>query len=168
MALSNIKKSALAAAVLGIVGLGLIPTPALATTQTASFTVSTAIVATCTITTTPLSFGTYTGLALTSTSSITVTCTNSTPYDVGLSAGTAAGATTINRSMVGPSSTLLSYELDSDSAHTVNWGNIVDTDTIEVTGNGLGQTLTVYGQIHAGQYYLPGLYSDTVTATVTY
>lgn len=161
-------KSALPVAVLGFLALGLASTPALATTQTATIAVSATIAATCTISTAPLAFGTYTGLLSSATASVTVTCTNTTPYDVGLNAGTATGATTSNRSMTGPASALLNYDLYSDSARTVNWGNIVHTDTVEMTGNGLGQTLTVYGQIPAGQYFAPGLYSDTITATVTY
>jgi spore coat protein U-like protein len=168
MTLSKVVKSALSVAVVGILGLGMIPTPANASTATATFIVSTSIQATCLISTTPLSFGTYTGLTLTSTSTVTVTCTNGTAYDVGLNAGTATGATTTTRSMTGPGGALLSYELDSDSARTINWGNIVDTDTVEMTGTGLSQTMTVYGQVHAGQYFAPGIYSDTVTATVTY
>jgi spore coat protein U-like protein len=161
-------KSALPVAVLGVLALGLAPTPAFATVATATFAVSTTIAATCGVSTTPLSFGTYTGLVESSTASVTVTCTNGTTYNVGLSAGAATGASTNNRSLTGPAGALLSYELDSDSAHTVNWGNIVSTDTIAGTGTGLGQTLTVYGQIHAGQFYAPGPYNDTITATVTY
>ncbi len=167
MTLSKIAKSALPAAFLGL-ALGLAPTPAQATTATATFVVSTSIQATCLISTTPLSFGTYTGLTLTSTSSVTVTCTNGTAYDVGLSAGTATGATVIARSMVGPGGALLAYELDTDAGHTINWGNTVDVDAVEATGTGLGQSYTVYGQVHAGQYFAPGIYSDTITATVTY
>jgi spore coat protein U-like protein len=36
------------------------------------------------------------------------------------------------------------------------------------TGNGNAQTLTVYGQLPAGQYVTPGAYADTITATITY
>ena len=168
MKFSNALKSALPVAVLGFLALGLAPTPARASTATATFIVSTSIQATCLISTTPMSFGTYTGVTLTSTSTVTVTCTNGTHWDVNLDAGTASGATTNARSMVGPGGALLSYELDSDAAHTINWGNIVDVDAVEGIGSGLGQALTVYGQVHAGQYFAPGIYSDTITATVTY
>lgn len=167
MKFSNGIKSALPVAVLGVLALGLAPTPAFATTGTATMTVSTTIAATCTITATPIAFGTYTGVVSQATGSVTVTCTNTTPYDVGLNEGTATGATTANRSMAN-GATLLNYDLFTDSARTHNWGNIVDTDTVEMTGTGLGQTLTVYGQISAGQYFSPGLYTDTITATVTY
>lgn len=88
--------------------------------------------------------------------------------NVGLNAGTATGATVANRSMTGPASTLLGYKLFSNSARTINWGNTVGADTVAGSGTGLAQSLTVYGQIPAGQYVKPGSYTDTITATITY
>ena len=80
------------------------------------------------------------------TSTTTVTCTNTTPYNVGFNAGTAPGATVTTRKMTGPGGALLAYALYQDAAHTINWGNTIGTDTETGTGNGSGQTLTVYGQ----------------------
>jgi spore coat protein U-like protein len=70
--------------------------------------------------------------------------------------------------MTGPSSSLLSYKLFSNSGYTTNWGNTVGTDTVAGTGSGVSQTLTVYGQIPAQQFVRPGCYTDTVVATLTY
>jgi spore coat protein U-like protein len=70
--------------------------------------------------------------------------------------------------MKDPSSSLLHYKLFSDSGHTINWGNTVGTDTVSKTGSGAAQTLTVYGQVPAGQYVTSGSYSDTITVTLTY
>jgi len=89
-------------------------------------------------------------------------------YNVGLSAGLATGATVTNRSMTGPASALLGYKLFSDSGRTINWGNTVGINTVAGVGNGASQSLTVYGQIPAGQFVRPGSYADTITATVTY
>jgi spore coat protein U-like protein len=36
------------------------------------------------------------------------------------------------------------------------------------TGSGTAQTLTVYGQVPAGQFVTPGNYADTITVTLTY
>lgn len=166
--LSIAMRSALPAAILGGLALGLTSMPAAASTATATFLVSTSVAATCTVSTTPLSFGSYTGVLSQATASGTFTCTNTTPYNVGLSAGLAAGATVTSRKMTGPAGALLSYSLFSDSGRTVNWGVTINTDTVAMVANGLGQTLTVYGQIPAGQYFAPGTYSDTVTVTVTY
>src|SRR5262249_56597254 len=99
---------------------------------------------------------------------ITVTCTNTSPYNVGLDPGTATGATVTTRKMSGPGGALLAYALYQDAAHTKNWGNTVGTDTVAGTGNGNAQSLTVYGQVAAGQYVTPGAYADTITATITY
>jgi spore coat protein U-like protein len=66
------------------------------------------------------------------------------------------------------SGSILNYSLHSDAARTVVWGNTAGTDTVAGTGNGLAQTLTVYGNIPGGQLSAPGAYTDTVTATLTY
>jgi len=136
-----------------------------ATTQ---FTVTAVIQATCLIGASALAFGNYSGVLKNVNSTITVTCTNTTAYNIGLNAGTATGATVTNRSMTGPSATLLPYALFSDTNHTKNWGNTAGTNWVSGTGNGTPQALTVYGQIPAGKYVRPGSYSDTITATITY
>lgn len=168
MVLSHISKCSLVAATLGSVALLVSATAAVAATASTTFAVSATIQATCTISATPLAFGTYTGVVANSTSSLSVTCTNTTPYNVGLNAGTAKGATVTTRQMTGPNSALLNYALFSDTARTLNWGNTVGTDTVAGTGNGSVQAVTVYGTIPAGQYLAPGNYSDTIVATVNY
>ncbi len=156
-------------AILACLPLGMAIQPAFATsTATTTFTVSATIQATCLVSATSLSFGTYTGAVATSSSTVSVTCTNTTPYHVGLNAGLASGATVTTRQMAGPGGALLNYGLYSDSGHSTNWGNTVGTDAIAGTGNGSAQAITVYGQIPAGQYLAPGSYQDTITATVTY
>lgn len=138
-------------------------------TFTGSFQITAMVQNYCIISASSLNFGVYSGTLTNSASTISVTCTNTTPYSVGLDAGTAAGATVTNRSMTGPNSMLLSYKLFRDSNHSQNWGNTVGVDTVSRTGTGLAQSLTVYGQVPAGQTGLPpGDYSDTITATITY
>ena len=166
--LSIAMRSALPAAVIGLLALGLASMPAGATTATATFLVSTSVAAPCTVSTTPLAFGSYTGVLSQATASGTFTCTNTTPYNVGLSAGLSTGATVTSRKMTGPGGALLAYSLFSDTGRTVNWGVTIGTDTVAMVANGLGQILTVYGQIPAGQYFAPGTYSDTITVTVTW
>ncbi|MFZ0747425.1 MAG: spore coat protein U domain-containing protein [Terracidiphilus sp.] len=135
---------------------------------TESFTVTVLIQATCTIAANPLNFGAYSGALLDASTSLSVSCTRAANYNVGLSAGLATGATVTNRSMSGPSAALLNYKLFSNSGYSTNWGNTVGTDTVAGTGTGTAQSLTVYGQIPAGQWVRPGSYTDTITATVTY
>lgn len=135
---------------------------------TASFQVTAVVEANCAISAAPLTFGSYAGAVLRSTTTLTINCTKNTAYNVGLNAGTAAGATVTSRKMTGPRSALLAYSLFRDSGYTQNWGNTVGKDTVAGTGNGSGQSLTVYGQLPAAQYVNPGSYADTITATITY
>jgi spore coat protein U-like protein len=168
MTLSYSMKSALPAIALGVLALGLSTKPAVAATATTTFGITATVQATCLVSATPLALGTYTGAVANSTSAVSVTCTNTTPYNVGLSAGLATGATVTTRQMTGPASAVLSYALFSDSSRTVNWGQTIGTDTVTGTGNGAAQAITVYGQATAGQFVAPGSYTDTITATVTY
>src|SRR5438270_13644603 len=158
----------LACAGVAAAGLAAASVPALASTATTTFQVSATVNATCLISANNLGFGAYSGSVINTTTTISVTCTNSTTYNVGLNAGTAAGATVTTRAMTGPGAAILDYGLYQDSGHATNWGNTVGTDTKSGTGNGSAQTLTVYGQVAANQYPAPGAYSDTITATITY
>jgi spore coat protein U-like protein len=146
----------------------LLPGAGRATTVTSTFAVNVTIQSTCLIAVVPMAFTAYTGALLSSTTTVSITCTNTTPYNVGLSAGLATGASVTTRKMTNTGSQVIGYVLTSDAGHTVNWGQTTGTDTIAGTGIGAAQVLTVYGQIAAGQYSTPGAYSDTITATVTY
>jgi spore coat protein U-like protein len=115
-----------------------------------------------------MKFEPYDGRAVSATSTVSVKCTHSTPYNVGLSAGLAPGATVADRKMIGPGSALLEYSLRSDADGIVNWGQTVGVDTVAGTGNGSAQILSVLGQIPGGQYVVGGAYADTITVTVTY
>jgi spore coat protein U-like protein len=136
-------------------------------TATTSFTVTAIVTNSCTIAAGALNFGTYTGAVLTNSTMITAKCTLNGPYYVGLDAGTATGATVTTRKMTSGTHTL-NYSLYSNSARTTNWGNTVGSDTVSGTGTGANQSLTVYGQVPAGQTLFPGSYTDTITATITY
>lgn len=155
--------SASSLVVLGVAALGLSTTSAFAvTTVTASMGVSATVQSTCVISATPMGFGTYAAVVNNATSTVAVTCTNTTPYTVSLNAGAATGATVTNRSMTG-GAVLLNYALYSDSARSANF-----TTTASLTGNGSSQPITIYGQIPGLQYVAPGTYTDTIIATVTY
>jgi len=135
---------------------------------TRTFGVIAVVQAACTISATPLAFGNYAGVQKDATGTLTVTCTNTTPYNIGLSAGLAQGATVRTRAMTGPAADTLSYAIFRDGTRSINWGNTVGTDTLVGQGIGSPQSLTVYGRIAAGQNPRPGSYADTVIATITY
>lgn len=144
------------------------PGRANATTTTTSMSVSATVLGLCIVAATPIAFGNYTSTQTDNTGTVVASCTAGTPYNISLDPGTGTGASTGNRMMTGPSAATLHYSLYSNSGRTTNWGNVIGTDTVSGTGNGLAQTLTVYGRIPASQLSAPGVYTDTVTVTLTY
>lgn len=137
-------------------------------TASQSFTVTATVIAACTIAAAPMAFGTYSGAILDTNSTLTVTCTNTTSYNISLDQGLAPSATVTTRKMTLSGTNVLSYSLTSDAARAVNWGQTIGTDTVAGTGSGAAQALTVYGRIAAVQRVKPGSYADTIVATVTY
>ena len=139
---------------------------------TANFNVTLTLQANCGISANPLNFGT-TGVlstALNQQTTVAVTCTNTTPYNVGLDAGNVTGSTVATRLLAGTTTgntgTTVSYQLYQDAARTVIWGNSQGVNTVAGTGSGSAQALTVYGQVPNQSTPKPDTYQSTVTATV--
>jgi spore coat protein U-like protein len=165
---STFRKIALTAAIVAIAP-GMAGT-ALAKTQTASFDVSMKIVADCTISATGIDFGQTQGVltsAVSGSSAINVACTNTTPYSVGLNAGTGAGSSGTTRYMngTGANTNTVKFNLYQQPGATP-WGNTQGTDTMGGTGTGVVQTLTVHGEIPVQATSTPDSYKSTITATV--
>lgn len=121
----------------------------------------------CTVSTVSVNFGTYNVYATTAlqtTGQITVTCNPvSTSYIVALNGGTYG---TITQRKQSSGSDLLLYNLYTDPARTVLWGD-GSTSGVTVTSSGL-TPLTVYGVIPAQQDVSAGAYSDNVSVTVSF
>jgi len=97
------------------------------TASTSGTTWTATIASNCSVSATNLNFGTV-GLlnsALNATNTLSVQCTNTTPYNVGLNASNGMGATVTSRTMTNGVATV-SYSLYRDSAGTTNWGNTVE------------------------------------------
>lgn len=141
--------------------------------------VSATVISACTINTDTargLAFGSYdpvsanTSAPLSTHTNISVSCTKGTPYTIRLDGGRYLAGT--QRRMVNSRDSLsfLSYNLYSDLAYAVRWGN----------GTGLGPALiaaaasdaseirTVYATIPGGQNLDAGNYTDTVIATIEF
>jgi spore coat protein U-like protein len=118
---------------------------------------------------TTLDFGTQGVLAanVDQTSAITATCTNTTPYNIGLDQGVNGGSVT-TRQMKSAGPALIDYSLFRDAGRTLNWGQTIGTDTVAATGNGSAQPFTVFGRIPPQVSPIPAAYTDTITITVTY
>ncbi|MCZ8184737.1 MAG: spore coat U domain-containing protein [Beijerinckiaceae bacterium] len=159
-------KSALLAA-----GLGLAIVPATyAATATGTLNLSITIQASCTVVSaTAINFGSMATIAanVDQTSTLTVNCSSTTPYNVGLGVGGGSGATVATRKMTSGSD-VVNYTLYRDASRTQVWGETIGTDTVTGTGTGANQTLTIYARVPAQTVPPPGTYTDAVTVTVTY
>nr|WP_315250595.1 spore coat U domain-containing protein [uncultured Duganella sp.] len=138
--------------------------------RTSNFDVTLKIIADCVIATNPLDFGQSQGVlenAVNANTTLQITCTNTTPYNVGLNAGTGAGSTVGARTMsgTGGNTGTVNFNLNM-SAGGGNWGNTQGTDTRSGTGTGTAQNLTVYGVVPAQATPQPDVYKSTITATV--
>jgi spore coat protein U-like protein len=168
--MNTIKTASVLAAV--VLGLGMSSAHAAGSDST-NMTVQITLVDACNISTTApttLNFGSAVALLssnIDQTSTLTVTCSNNTGYNIGIGAGTAPGATVTTRSMQNGAA-LVNYRLYRDAGRTQNWGNSIGTDTLAGTGNGAAQAITVYGRVPAQSTPAAGTYTDTVAVTVTY
>lgn len=148
------------------------PAPAAAGTQSATMGVSATVTANCTISTTPVAFGsvnTLSGANVDANGTVTVSCTAGAPWTLSADAGGGSGATMAVRRMTFGANTL-NYTIHTTAGHGTVWGNgTSSTATIGGTGTGAAQSVTVYGRVFSGQTGVPaGSYSDTVNVTVTY
>jgi len=133
-------------------------------------TYSATISANCNVSASNINFGSA-GVLFTNkdaSGTVTVQCTNTTPYSIGLSAGSAPGATVANRAMRSGGGAQVTYSLYTNSDRSTVWGNTVSTDTQSSTGTGSDQAFTVYGRVPPQTTPAPATYTDTITVTVTY
>lgn len=144
-------------------------------TAQSNLTVNATVNASCTIdASTALNFGSYTLAQIQQSTTISVTCTNGTAYNVGLDAGTFAGATVTTRKMhctgggtCTPNTDSLPYTLTSVSYAGSNWGNTAGS-WVAGTGSGAAQSMVVYGTIAANLTSPTGSYTDTIVATINF
>lgn len=144
---------------------------AAAATSTADFNVRLTIEADCLIqAASDLDFGTTGVLAanVDAAGTITIQCTDSTPYTIGLSLGSGVGATAALRYMTGPSAQQVGYGLYSDAGRSAVWGPSIGVNTVAGTGSGDPVDYTVYGRVAPQTTPGAGDYADIITATVTY
>ncbi|MEO7553748.1 MAG: spore coat protein U domain-containing protein [Alteraurantiacibacter sp.] len=171
---TTVKLAALLAAVAGGT---FVASAAHASTATDTFDVSMTITAACSVTAgsaSDIDLGTVASTAtdLGDSSNITVKCSNTVPYYVGMapSSGATSGAGSLSPS--GSSPDTVPYQLRSSAGTSgAVWGNTATTTAVgngvAGTGNGSDQTLTAYVTAPSANY-APDTYSDTVTVTVNY
>ena len=169
------KNRILCLAVASLVGFSIVPS-AFAATAVGAMTVTATVISGCTVTgPSTLNFGltlnpTATSDPVDATTTIGVICTATTPYTVALDAGVnAGGATNFTARSIKFGANAMDYQLYTTALRTTIWGDgTASTGTTAGTGSGLAQSLTVYGRLPSLTGAIPGVYTDTVTITITY
>jgi spore coat protein U-like protein len=146
-----------------------------AATVSGNFQVQATVVSACLVTATTLNFGnsidpTVASVPVDATTTMSVTCTSTTPYNIALNAGVnAGGASNFATRTIKTGTHTLGYQLYLDSGRATVWGDgTATTSQLGGTGIGSAQTLTIYGRLPSLTGAVPGTYTDTVTVTVTY
>lgn len=136
-----------------------------------------ALLQSCSVSATALSFGPYdpsNATARDSTGTVTVTCTAlvgvSASWDILLSTGS-SGSFTPRRLLSGGNS--MQYNLYIDAGRTQVWGDATGvtakvSDSRFVIAGTSQYSYTTYGRLPALQDLAPGTYTDTITVTLNY
>jgi spore coat protein U-like protein len=139
--------------------------------QNIPFTVRATNNSTCTVVASDLSFGSQTNLsaAVTSTNTVSVTCTAGTIFEIGLNNGTSGAATPAARKMTNTvNADTVAYGIYRNSGYSQQWGNTSGVDTVGGVGTGLSQNFTGYGRVPAQTTPSSQVYTDNLIAIVTY
>lgn len=136
--------------------------------------VSATILVSCQVAGTVLSFGgsinpLTASSAVDASSTLNVTCTNTTPFSLSLNAGlNAGGASNFGGRVMKNGTNSLPYQLYLDAARSTVWGDGAGSSVYHGTGTGNSQAVAIYGRLPSLAQVAPGSYSDTVTVTVSY
>ena len=132
-----------------------------------TFQVSAIVDKNCTVSSSAVNFGSRGVLnsAVTANGQVSVRCTLSTPYTVGLDNGISGSGPTARAMKLGTRSII--YGLYQDAGYLNAWGNS-GGGLVAGSGTGNAQAYTVFGRASAQATPPPGTYADTVVITVTY
>jgi spore coat protein U-like protein len=132
----------------------------------------------CSVAASSLLFGPYDTLSFVpvdSVGTVTVSCSGNpgeaVSYRIGVSAG-GSGSSSARR-LRGPGAWALDYNLFTNGARTLVWGDgaagsLAVTDTLSLTGGAQQRSHPVYGRIFPRQNVAPGAYTDTLVVTLEF
>lgn len=151
----------------------LAPAPACGSAMTAAagapFNANVTVINNCTIAAMNITFATQSALTkpVTCNSMLTVQCTKNDAFRISLSGGLVGTVTA--RAMTGLTTSRVSYQLYLDNGYSTIWGDGT-SGTSQLTGIGTGfvQAVPIYAQVPAQATPAPGVYTDTVTATIQF
>lgn len=149
------------------------PTQALAAgSDTTTFNVKITIANSCDISTTAptdIDFGSFNDVAsangATGTTNLNVKCTKNAAATIALTPG---NADTTGAGVMTLSANTIAYQLYQDSGDTTVWGDVAGTNTLSYTGTGSADTVPAYAKVTGTVEVPAGIYTDTVTAKITY
>ena len=127
------------------------------------------VLANCTVSATAVNFGSSGPITsnVDASGTVSVACTNATPYAVALNGGNAGASDPTQRKM-SKGTESITYGLYQNPARSQPWGSTSGGNTVGGSGSGSGQALTVYGRVASQTTPSPGTYTDSVVVTVTY
>ncbi|MFC7066680.1 spore coat U domain-containing protein [Brucella rhizosphaerae] len=111
-----------------------------------SFNVQAIVNRSCTVSASPLNFGTHSAMTsnIDANGALTINCTLGLPYSISLNGGLSNAQPTQRRMTLG--STAIIYGLYSNSTRTVPWGNTAG-QIVSRTGTGATESVPVYGRV---------------------
>ena len=141
------------------------PAPATAASASATVHVTANVASACTITNSPLAFGTYDPLGANLTADLdaqaplTYACTGALPATISL-------GNVGSRAMTNPAGgASLLYEIYTSTARSTVWG----TNSVSVTGTGASATVDMFGRIPRAQTGLAaGSFAQDIQATINF
>lgn len=167
--MKSVRINAAGVAIFTMLGLA---SAAQAGTATGSMLVTATVLDSCTVTASPMAFGstiTNVGSAnIDTTATLALICTPNASFWVAMDNG--ANAVSGARRMKGVvRGEYLPYEVYTTSARSLRWGQTNGTDTVAGTAPAGTATLTAYGRIASGTGTVSAdAYTDTVTVTVNF
>lgn len=114
----------------------------------------------CTIKSTPFSFSDRQKNSLTAQATVTVTCTNGTPYYLSVSQ--------IDNAIVDRDNDILVYSVYQNAQKSQVLGNTMNKNVISGVGTGLPENLTLYAVIKSDQPIAPGNYEGKLHVTLSF
>ncbi len=149
-------------------------TVAIAGSATSTLAVTATVRSSCSASTVPVAFGTYTPGAgpVTGSATITVMCTSGLGFAVALDGGSTSGGS-ISQRLMSSGARPLEYNLYTSSALNSIWGDGVTGATRSgvASSDAPATRFTVFGLVPdsaVNQLATVGVYSDVVTVTITY
>lgn len=137
------------------------------------FKTQAAISSSCLLSSSNVAFGAFTPTAtatkLSANGIISATCSNGVVYNLSLNAG--LKGTIATRMMGGgavQNADKLAYNIFTNAAGTIIFGDNTSGSKITVTGNGTLQATTIYGSLLTNQYITPDNYADTLIISMAY